>query len=158
MTKKLGPFVFKHYVLSQTDVVGSIPTKSWYWVSTNLALDVYKCEDLRNVIGLWEEGYARSQADCPSIIVVNNSQELCRMGVCGEITCTVKAVDNKKVYLPFAEQHTTTFVFEMRKSLKEVADSLLAKTFKFGPTKAEYRVIPGTIKQKKRKATTARLG
>lgn len=158
MPRKLKSYAFQHNVIGQPVTVGTSPIAVWYWVATNLNDEVYGCPRLRNILGIWPEQFARDMTNGPSIIIVNNSQELCRMGVCAEITCTVKAVDYSDIYEPFGVEHTTSFLFDLNKSLKEVANNLLAGTFEFGPNPSKYQVVAGTIKQKKRKATTARLG
>ncbi len=158
MVGKKKAFAFKHSLSFDSVDPASGLRRGWYWVVTNLSEDVYNCDTLRNILGIYPESYARQLENSPEIVVVNSIQELCRMGVCGEITCTLKAVNEAAIFAPFGKEHTTSFVYDLSKPLKDLAKDLLNAEMVVGPDRIPYKIIPGTIKMKKRKATTPHLG
>lgn len=151
-------FALKHKIKVETTGTTPGSVTGSYWVLTNLNTDVYGCQQLRNILGIYPEEDARNNAAIADIVTVNSITELCRMGVVGELSCTIQAVD-QTVYFPLLGPiQKTSFIYDLSKSVKDVARDLLAISISVGAAAIPYKVVPGTLRVKKQKSRTPHLG
>lgn len=153
-----GSFAFRHTVKIASDGAPTTSSTGYYWVLTNLNKDFYDCEILRNILGVYPESFARANSTNADIVTVNSITEMCRMGIIGEVSCTIKASDPSVIFTVIGEEQKTSFVYDLSKSVKDVARELLSTEIQVGPNKIKYKIVPGTLRIKKQKSKTPHLG
>lgn len=81
---------------------------------------------------------------------LNTFRDACNIGIFKNASVTVEAVDENNVYALFGKKHNTTIVVSSCAVLDEISNFFVDKTFKVGPQKVLYHVVPGIFKIKQR--------
>ena len=98
--------------------------------------------------------------DCPggfpSLLKINQQSDLARLGVIREITFAVIPSDPARTIAPYGAKYNTGVPYAVSASLPDLIAAIYDFKFSFGAgaDQYEYKVEPGSIKEKKSRKTT----
>lgn len=112
---------------------------------------LYEDKSLRTVLRLFTIGEISRMFPKTQFINLNNLKEGESLGSFRRASVTIKAVNDDKVYSLYGKLHTTTFLISCCAAIPEISSFLAQNSFKIGPDKCIYKIVPDSVKLLSRK-------